>query len=114
MLMSCLQCGGALEDGAAFCARCGAPVGLPPEGDSSMVCSGCGNHNPMGTNFCFACGRRLGHTTPMSADASAALAAAVAARPSLGPASEISPGMYQCVDQQATNRSPCFYRVRSP
>jgi pSer/pThr/pTyr-binding forkhead associated (FHA) protein len=37
----------------------------------------------MDTNFCFACGRRLGHTTPMSADASAALAAAVAARPSL-------------------------------
>ena len=32
----------------------------------------------------------------------------------LGAASEISPGLYQCVDQQATNRSPCFYRVRSP
>jgi pSer/pThr/pTyr-binding forkhead associated (FHA) protein len=79
--MSCLQCGGALEDGAAFCQRCGAPVGLPSEGDSSLVCSGCGNRNPMGTNFCHACGRRLGHTTPMSADASAALAAAVAAQP---------------------------------
>ena len=81
--MSCLQCGGVLEDGAAFCQRCGAPVGLPPEGDSSLVCSGCGNRNPMGTNFCYACGRRLGHTTPMRADASAALAAAVAARPSV-------------------------------
>lgn len=42
----------------------------------------------MGTNFCFACGRRLGHTTPMSADASAALAAAVAARPSIVPANQ--------------------------
>jgi pSer/pThr/pTyr-binding forkhead associated (FHA) protein len=81
--MSCLQCGGVLEDGAAFCQRCGAPVGLPPEGDSSLVCSGCGNRNPMGTNFCYACGRRLGHTTPMSADASTALAAAVAARPAV-------------------------------
>jgi pSer/pThr/pTyr-binding forkhead associated (FHA) protein len=40
----------------------------------------------MGTNFCHACGRRLGHTTPMSADASAALAAAVAARPSVAAA----------------------------
>ena len=86
--MSCLQCGGVLEDGAAFCPRCGAPVGLPPEGDSSLVCSGCGTGNPMGTNFCYACGRRLGHTTPMSADASAALAAAVAARPSVVTASQ--------------------------
>ena len=83
MLISCLQCGGALADGAGFCQRCGAPVGLPPADDASLVCSGCGNHNPMGTNFCHACGRRLGHTTPMSADASAALAAAVAARPSI-------------------------------
>jgi len=41
----------------------------------------------MDTNFCFACGRRLGHTTPMSADGSAALAAAMVARPSLGAAS---------------------------
>jgi len=83
MLISCLQCGGALAEGAAFCQRCGAPVGLPPEGDTSMVCSGCGNHNPVGTNFCYACGRRLGHTTPINADASAALVAAVAARPSV-------------------------------
>jgi pSer/pThr/pTyr-binding forkhead associated (FHA) protein len=37
----------------------------------------------MDTNFCFACGRRLGRTTPMSTDASAVLAAAVAARPSV-------------------------------
>ncbi|HJX51882.1 MAG TPA: zinc ribbon domain-containing protein, partial [Polyangia bacterium] len=66
MLISCLQCGGAFADGAAFCQRCGAPVGLPPADDSSLVCSGCGNPNPMGTNFCHACGRRLGHTTPMS------------------------------------------------
>ena len=88
MLISCLQCGGALADGAAFCQRCGAPVGLPPLDDSALVCSGCGNHNPVGTNFCHACGRRLGHTTPMSADASAALAAAVAARPSVVAASQ--------------------------
>jgi pSer/pThr/pTyr-binding forkhead associated (FHA) protein len=88
MLISCLQCGGALADDAAFCQRCGAPVGLPPLDDSALVCSGCGNHNPVGTNFCHACGRRLGHTTPMSADASAALAAAVAARPSVVAASQ--------------------------
>jgi pSer/pThr/pTyr-binding forkhead associated (FHA) protein len=37
----------------------------------------------MGTNFCHACGRRLGLTTPLNADASAALVAAVAARPSV-------------------------------
>jgi pSer/pThr/pTyr-binding forkhead associated (FHA) protein len=83
MLISCLQCGGALAEGAAFCQRCGAPVGLPSSTDSALLCAGCGNQNPMGTNFCHACGRRLGHTTPMSADASAALAAAVAARPSV-------------------------------
>ena len=86
MLISCLQCGGALAEGAAFCQRCGAPVGLPSSTDSALLCSGCGNQNPMGTNFCHACGRRLGHTTPMSADASAALAAAVAARPSVAAA----------------------------
>ena len=86
MLISCLQCGGALAEGAAFCQRCGAPVGLPSATDSALLCAGCGNQNPMGTNFCHACGRRLGHTTPMSADASAALAAAVAARPSVAAA----------------------------
>jgi len=76
----------ALAEGAAFCQRCGAPVGLPSVTDSTLLCAGCGNQNPMGTNFCHACGRRLGHTTPMSADASAALAAAVAARPSVAAA----------------------------
>ena len=86
MLISCLQCGGALAEGGAFCQRCGAPVGLPSVTDSALLCAGCGNQNPMGTNFCHACGRRLGHTTPMSADASAALAAAVAARPSVAAA----------------------------
>jgi pSer/pThr/pTyr-binding forkhead associated (FHA) protein len=49
---------------------------------SALICSGCGNRNPLNTNFCFACGRRLGHTTPMNAEAGIALAAAVAARPS--------------------------------
>jgi pSer/pThr/pTyr-binding forkhead associated (FHA) protein len=49
---------------------------------SALICSGCGNRNPLDTNFCFACGRRLGHTTPMNADASLALAAAVSARAS--------------------------------
>jgi len=82
-MLTCFQCGGVVADGAAFCQRCGAPVGSAAGGGSALICSSCGNRNPMDTNFCFACGRRLGHTTPMSADASAALAAAVAARPSL-------------------------------
>jgi pSer/pThr/pTyr-binding forkhead associated (FHA) protein len=85
-MLTCFQCGGVVADGAAFCPRCGAPVGSVAGGGSALICSGCGNRNPMDTNFCFACGRRLGHTTPMSADASAALAAAVAARPSLAAA----------------------------
>jgi pSer/pThr/pTyr-binding forkhead associated (FHA) protein len=83
MLISCLQCGGSLVEGAAFCQRCGAPVGLPAQSNPALVCSGCGNGNPAGTNFCRTCGRRLGLTTPVSADISLALVAAVAARPSV-------------------------------
>ncbi len=83
MLISCLQCGGSLVEGAAFCQRCGAPVGQPAQTGPSMVCPGCGNPNPAGTNFCRTCGRRLSLTTPISADISLALAAAVAARPSV-------------------------------
>ena len=86
-MLTCFQCGGVVSDGAAFCQRCGAAVGNTAQVSSALICSGCGNRNPLDTNFCFACGRRLGHTTPMSADASAALAAAVAARPSLAAAS---------------------------
>jgi pSer/pThr/pTyr-binding forkhead associated (FHA) protein len=86
-MLTCFQCGGVVADGAAFCHRCGAAVaGASPPG-SALICSGCGNRNPLDTNFCFACGRRLGHTTPMNADASSVLAAAVAARPSLSVAS---------------------------
>jgi len=81
-MLNCFQCGGVVADGAAFCQRCGAPVANGAGGGSALICSGCGNRNPVDTNFCFACGRRLGHTTPMTADASAAFAAAVAARPS--------------------------------
>ena len=81
-MLNCFQCGSVVGDGAAFCQRCGAPVANASGGGSALICSGCGNRNPVDTNFCFACGRRLGHTTPMNADASAALAAAVAARPS--------------------------------
>jgi pSer/pThr/pTyr-binding forkhead associated (FHA) protein len=83
MLISCLQCGGSLVEGAAFCQRCGSPVGLPAQGNPTTVCSGCGNPNPAGTNFCRTCGRRLGLTTPVMADASLALVAAAAARPSI-------------------------------
>jgi pSer/pThr/pTyr-binding forkhead associated (FHA) protein len=81
-MLTCFQCGGVVADGAAFCHRCGAAVAGAAAAGSAIICSGCGNRNPLDTNFCFACGRRLGHTTPMSADSSAALAAAVAARPS--------------------------------
>lgn len=81
-MLTCFQCGSVVADGAAFCQRCGSPVAVTSGVGSALICSGCGNRNPLDTNFCFACGRRLGHTTPMSADASAALAAAVAARPS--------------------------------
>jgi pSer/pThr/pTyr-binding forkhead associated (FHA) protein len=81
-MLNCFQCGGVVADGAAFCQRCGAPVANGAGANSALICSGCGNRNPLDTNFCFACGRRLGHTTPMNADASAAFAAAVAARPS--------------------------------
>jgi pSer/pThr/pTyr-binding forkhead associated (FHA) protein len=49
-----------------------------------MICSGCGNRNPMGTNFCHACGRRLGLTTPMNAEACAAVSAAIVSRASAG------------------------------
>ena len=82
-MLTCFQCGGVVTDGAAFCQRCGAAVANASPAGSALICNGCGNRNPLDTNFCFACGRRLGHTTPMSADASAALAVAVAARPSL-------------------------------
>ena len=82
-MLTCFQCGGVVADGAAFCHRCGAAVANVSPPGSALICSGCGNRNPLDTNFCFACGRRLGHTTPMSADASAAMAAAIAARPSL-------------------------------
>ena len=85
-MLTCFQCGGVVSDGAAFCQRCGAAVDDALPASSALICTGCGNRNPLDTNFCFACGRRLGHTTPMSADASAALAAAVAARPSLAAA----------------------------
>jgi pSer/pThr/pTyr-binding forkhead associated (FHA) protein len=81
-MVTCFQCGGVLADGAAFCQRCGAPATSGQPASSALICSGCGNRNPLNTNFCFACGRRLGHTTPMNAEASVALAAAVAARPS--------------------------------
>jgi pSer/pThr/pTyr-binding forkhead associated (FHA) protein len=81
-MLTCFQCGGVVADGAAFCHRCGAAVASAAAAGSALICSGCGNRNPLDTNFCFACGRRLGRTTPMSADASVALAAAVAARPS--------------------------------
>jgi pSer/pThr/pTyr-binding forkhead associated (FHA) protein len=81
-MLTCFQCGGVVADGAAFCQRCGAPIAHASGGSSALICSGCGNRNPLDTNFCFACGRRLGQTAPMRADASAALAAAVAARPS--------------------------------
>jgi pSer/pThr/pTyr-binding forkhead associated (FHA) protein len=80
-MLTCFQCGGVVADGSAFCQRCGAPIAHVSGGSSTLICSGCGNRNPLDTNFCFACGRRLGQTTPMRADASAALAAAVAARP---------------------------------
>jgi pSer/pThr/pTyr-binding forkhead associated (FHA) protein/ribosomal protein L40E len=82
-MLTCFQCGGVVADGAAFCQRCGSPVGGSSPIGSALICSSCGNRNPLDTNFCFACGRRLGHTTPMNADASAALAAAVAARPAV-------------------------------
>jgi pSer/pThr/pTyr-binding forkhead associated (FHA) protein len=85
-MLTCFQCGSVVADGAAFCQRCGAAVANAAPASSALICSSCGNRNPLDTNFCFACGRRLGHTTPMSADASAALAAAVAARPSLAAA----------------------------
>jgi pSer/pThr/pTyr-binding forkhead associated (FHA) protein len=86
-MMTCFQCGGVVADGAAFCHRCGAAVASASPPGSALICTGCGNRNPLDTNFCFACGRRLGHTTPMNADASSVLAAAVAARPSLSVAS---------------------------
>src|ERR1039457_1886243 len=82
-MLTCFQCGSVVADGSAFCQRCGAPIANASGAGSALICSGCGNRNPLDTNFCFACGRRLGHTTPMSADASVALAVAVAARPSL-------------------------------
>ncbi len=84
-MLTCFQCGSVPADGAAFCQRCGAPLGAASGPGSALICSGCGNRNPLDTNFCFACGRRLGHTTPMSADVSAAFAASVIAR-STGPA----------------------------
>jgi pSer/pThr/pTyr-binding forkhead associated (FHA) protein len=85
-MFTCFQCGGVIADGAAFCQRCGAAVASGSPASSALICSGCGNRNPLDTNFCFACGRRLGHTTPMNSDASAALVAAVAARPSVAAA----------------------------
>lgn len=89
-MLTCFQCGGVVADGAAFCQRCGTPVANASGMGSALICSGCGNRNPLDTNFCFACGRRIGHTTPMSADASAAMAAAMAARPSYAPAARTS------------------------
>ena len=80
-MLNCFQCGGVVTDGAAFCQRCGAPLANASGGASALICSGCGNRNPLDTNFCFACGRRLGQTTPMDADVSAAYAAALASQP---------------------------------
>jgi pSer/pThr/pTyr-binding forkhead associated (FHA) protein len=102
-MLTCFQCGGVVADGAAFCQRCGAPVGSVSGVGSALICSGCGNRNPMDTNFCFACGRRLGHTTPMSADASAALAAAVAARPSLSVAARAGSARLVAVRRDGTD-----------
>jgi pSer/pThr/pTyr-binding forkhead associated (FHA) protein len=82
-MLTCFQCGGVVADGAAFCQRCGAALASDAAAGSALICSSCGNRNPLDTNFCFACGRRLGLTTPMSADAAVALAAAVHARPSM-------------------------------
>jgi len=102
-MLTCFQCGGVVADGSAFCQRCGAPVANASGAGSALICSGCGNRNPMDTNFCFACGRRLGHTTPMSADASAALAAAVAARPSLAAASRAGSARLVAVRRDGTD-----------
>jgi pSer/pThr/pTyr-binding forkhead associated (FHA) protein len=77
-MLNCFQCGAIVADGAAFCQRCGAPIANTSGASSAMICSGCGNRNPLDTNFCFACGRRLGQTTPMNSDASAAFAPSVA------------------------------------
>ena len=49
--MECATCGRPNPEGAAYCSRCGAPLG-----DS---CAHCGRANPPGSAFCTACGNRL-------------------------------------------------------
>ena len=102
-MLNCFQCGGVVSDGAAFCQRCGAPIANASGGGSALICSGCGNRNPLDTNFCFACGRRLGHTTPMNADASVAFAAALAARPSQRISTRSGPARLVAVRRDGTD-----------
>jgi len=51
VVRSCVTCGETLDDGDAFCGRCGAAVALK--------CPQCGTAHERGDRFCGRCGRAL-------------------------------------------------------
>jgi tetratricopeptide (TPR) repeat protein len=62
---SCGQCGAPLEAGEAFCANCGAKVGVGGGGQfmqTASSCSQCGAPLEAGEAFCANCGAKVGGT----------------------------------------------------
>ena len=71
--MFCFVCGANIEDGAAFCPKCGAPIKIDPKMPSSVkaseqeaekitdlptVCPNCGFVHSAGLAFCPRCGMK--------------------------------------------------------
>ena len=71
--MFCFVCGANIEDGAAFCSKCGAPIKIAPKMPSSVkaseqeaekitdlptVCPNCGFVHSAGLAFCPRCGMK--------------------------------------------------------
>ena len=49
----CPSCGGAVNDGDAFCSNCGAKL------INELKCSSCGSKVEKGDKFCSVCGNKL-------------------------------------------------------
>ncbi|MBI4514166.1 MAG: AAA family ATPase [Gemmatimonadetes bacterium] len=53
---SCPACGVSVQEGAKYCASCGAPLDV----HDVTSCGACGQRNPKGAQFCLACGAPVG------------------------------------------------------